>query len=184
MRLDKLKPDKRNARRHTDRNREMIAASIAGDGFGRSILLANDGTIIAGNATAEAAGQAGLDDVVVVETDGTKVVAVKRTDVAPDSPAFRRLALADNRTAELAEWGAEALSSLAEEVDLSAFWGDEELTALLDAARNDPSDSALAEIDTVPEQWMVLVECDGESQQAELLERFVAEGLRCRALTS
>lgn len=126
-----LKPDPRNARKHTPRNHGMIADSIQRDGFGRSVLLARDGTIIAGNATIDAAASAGMEDVIVVETDGTKVVAVKRTDVAPDSPAFRNLALSDNRAAELADWDPDVLRGLAEEVDLSAFWFEPELETLL-----------------------------------------------------
>ena len=40
--LADLKPDKRNARRHTPRNVGMIESSIQRDGFGRSVILAND----------------------------------------------------------------------------------------------------------------------------------------------
>ena len=109
----------------------MVEQSIQRDGFGRSILLANDGTVIAGNATIDAAASAGLDDVIVVETDGTKVIAVKRTDVAPGSEEFTRLALADNRAAELASWDADVLAGLNEEMDLSAFFQDDELAKLL-----------------------------------------------------
>ena len=78
--LEGIKHDPRNARRHSPRNVGMIESSIQRDGFGRSVLLANDGTVIAGNATIDAAASAGFEDVLVVETDGTKVIAVKRTD--------------------------------------------------------------------------------------------------------
>lgn len=109
----------------------MIEQSIQRNGFGRSILLANDGTVIAGNATMDAAASAGLDDVIVVETDGTKVVAVKRTDVAPGSNEFHNLALADNRAAELASWDADVLAGLQDELDLSPFFRDDELADVL-----------------------------------------------------
>jgi hypothetical protein len=36
----------------------------------------------------------------------------------------------------------------------------------------------------VPAQFMVLVTCRDEKQQVELLGRFVAEGLQCKALLS
>lgn len=39
-----------------------------------------------------------LDDVIIVETDGTKLVAVKRTDIDLDSAQGREMALADNAT--------------------------------------------------------------------------------------
>ena len=126
-----LKPDSRNARRHTPRNVGLIEHSIQTNGFGRSVLLASDGSIIAGNATVDAAMSAGLDDVLIVESDGSRVIAVKRTDVAPGSPEFYALAVADNRAAELAEWEPAVLEELSGEIDLSAFFFDDELANVL-----------------------------------------------------
>lgn len=137
--LGALTPDARNARRHNPRNVATVESSIQHDGFGRSILLANDGTIIAGNATVDAAGAAGIEDVLVVESDGTKVIAVKRVDVEPGSERFHKLALADNRAAELADWDPAVLDALAAEMDLSGLFRDDELAALL--ARIDDDDT-------------------------------------------
>lgn len=39
-------------------------------------------------------------------------------------------------------------------------------------------------IDAVPEQFLVMVTCDGETQQAELLDRLTSDGFVCRALVS
>jgi hypothetical protein len=39
-------------------------------------------------------------------------------------------------------------------------------------------------VQDLPEQWLVLVTCRDEKQQAELLERFHREGLECKALLS
>lgn len=166
MHTKDLKPDKRNARRHTDRNVEMIATSLQDAGFGRSILIANDGTILAGNATVEAAGAVGLDDVQIVESDGSKIIAVKRTDLDPDSEIATKLALWDNRTAELAEWDADTLAVLAEEVDLSGLWDDAELHAILEQDRiTDPTNDEwlaafeggemAAELDTVTMSFVI-----------------------------
>ncbi len=141
-----IKHDPRNARKHNPRNVGLIESSIQRDGFGRSILLANDGTVIAGNATIDAAASAGLDDVIVVETDGTKVVAVKRTDVAPGSEEFTRLALADNRAAELASWDADVLAGLQDDIDLSQFFLDDELAKLLSSVTTE----GLTDPDDVP----------------------------------
>lgn len=41
-----------------------------------------------------------------------------------------------------------------------------------------------AGIDQIPEQWMVLITCNGEAEQTTLLERLSDEGYQCRALTS
>jgi hypothetical protein len=59
----------------------MIENSLRNVGAGRSIVLDKHGKIIAGNKTVENAGAIGLEDVIVVQTDGTKLVAVQRMDL-------------------------------------------------------------------------------------------------------
>lgn len=40
------------------------------------------------------------------------------------------------------------------------------------------------QIDTVPEQYLLLLTCRDEKHQVELLQRFQGEGLPCKALLS
>ena len=129
--LSALISDTRNARRHGARNLGLIAQSLREVGAARSIVLDEDGTILAGNATVAAAAQAGIARVRVVEADGSELVAVRRTGLSPEQK--RRLALFDNRAAELADWDAAALASLAEDTDLSGLWEDDDLAAILAA---------------------------------------------------
>ncbi len=125
-----LTPDPRNARRHTPRNVGLLVDSLQEVGAARSIVIDEAGTILAGNATVEAAGEAGIERVVVVPADGETIVAVQRTGLTAKQKA--RLALLDNRTAELAEWEPGVLAALAEEgVKLGDLWAADELTALL-----------------------------------------------------
>src|ERR1700733_5030787 len=80
--IDELTPDKMNANKGTARGRAMIEASLRSYGAGRSILIdKKNGKIIAGNKTAENAGAAGIEDVLIVQTDGTKLIAVQRMDL-------------------------------------------------------------------------------------------------------
>jgi hypothetical protein len=165
-----LKPDKRNARKHNPRNVGMIERSLQQEGFGRSILLAADGTIIAGNATAEAAAAAGIEEMIVVESDGSKVIAVKRTDVEPGSERFHNLAISDNRAADLAEWDADVLRDLAGDgVDLSQFWFDDELERVLaELPSDDDWDAALGILpdgDKAPFQQMTFTLHDTQAEQ-------------------
>lgn len=98
--LSDLKQDDCNFNKGTNRGKIMIKHSIETLGLGRSILLDKDNNIIAGNKTHETAEELGMDDVIIVETDGSKMVAVKRTDISLDSEKGREMALADNKTAE------------------------------------------------------------------------------------
>ena len=128
--ITSLKPDPRNARRHSSRNVDLIVDALREVGAARSVVVDEQGTILAGNATVEAAARAGIERLKVVEADGTELVAVRRTNLT--AAQKRRLALYDNRTAELAEWDAEALAALAEDTDLSRLWTEDELAILLD----------------------------------------------------
>jgi ParB-like chromosome segregation protein Spo0J len=156
--LTDLTPDPRNARRHTERNLSQIETSLREVGAARSIVVDETGTILAGNATVQAASQVGIERVRVIETDGSELVAVRRTGLSPEQK--RRLALFDNRAAELAEWDAGVLAALADETDLSALWDDEELSAIL--AHAAPPDVEFPEYDESAEeqvQWLTCPEC-------------------------
>lgn len=96
--IDELIPDDKNFNKGTEYGNSLIEKSLRKFGAGRSILIDKNNRIIAGNKTIENASAIGLDDVIVVETDGKKIVAVKRTDIDLDSKEGRELALADNQT--------------------------------------------------------------------------------------
>lgn len=145
--LSSLTLDPRNARRHTDRNCTLIEASLREVGAARSIVVDEAGVILAGNATVVAAQQAGLTRVRVVEADGTEIVAVRRTNLTPEQK--RRLALLDNRTAELADWDTEMLASLAEDTDLAGLWEPDELADLLTLGEGPPA--LIGDPDAIPE---------------------------------
>jgi len=117
--------DDKNFNKHTEYGMSLIEKSIRNNGAGRSILIDKNNRIIAGNGVTEIAGQIGLDDVQIVETDGTKIIAVKRTDIDLDSKQGREMALADNATgaADL-QWDAETIAEIENEFDIDAGdWG-------------------------------------------------------------
>ena len=97
--LADLTPDGENFNKHTEFGQKLLEDSLRKFGAGRSILVDKDGIIIAGNSTTETAAAIGMEDVIVVPTDGKKLVVVQRTDLSLDSPEGRELALADNMTA-------------------------------------------------------------------------------------
>ncbi len=107
-----LQQDAKNANSHTAKGKKLLEKSLKDLGAGRSILADKDGKIIAGNATAEQAAALGFKKIRVVETTGDELVVVQRTDLALDSAKGRKLAILDNRVAEIdLSWNAEALAS-------------------------------------------------------------------------
>jgi len=98
--LSELIPDDKNFNKGTEFGNALIGKSISKFGIGRSILIDKNNRIIAGNKTVENASAIGLDDVQIVESDGKRIIAVKRTDIDLDTPKGREMALADNASAK------------------------------------------------------------------------------------
>jgi len=153
VKISELTPDNINANKGTARGSAMLEKSLREYGAGRSVLVDKAGRIIAGNKTIEAAGSIGLENAVMIETDGSKVVIVKRTDLDLDSPQGRGLAIADNRVAEVGlDWDMEALEKIGEELDLGEFWFDDELPEIdFGNIDEDEDDEPTGDADAVPE---------------------------------
>jgi DNA methylase len=194
MKLSDFAQDPKNANAGTDRGRALVEHSLRTYGAGRSILVDKDGVIVAGNKTAAAAAAIGLDDAIVVETTGDRLVVVKRTDLDLDSdPAARELALADNRAGELGlAWDTEVLAELGAELDLGQFWTKDELRDLLPREVGGGGD----EFDTTPQDGPTRVQpgdlwqlgehrllC-GDSTKNEDVERLMAGGRAAQLVTS
>jgi hypothetical protein len=130
--LGTLHQDPNNARGHSKRNVDLIATSIGKVGPARPIVVDEDGVILAGNATQQAALQQGLESANVVDVDGETVVAVRVTGLSPTEKAF--LALSDNRAAELAVWKPTAIKALMDagyQDEVNQVWYPQELDALM-----------------------------------------------------
>jgi len=85
--IGQLKPDAQNARKHNPRNIGMIVDSLQKVGGARSIVIDEDDVILAGNGVIEAAAEAGIERLRVIEADGNEIIAVRRTGL----PAERKL---------------------------------------------------------------------------------------------
>lgn len=139
--LKDLTPDPRNARKHNPRNVGMIETALQEVGAARSIVVDENGMVLAGNATIEAAAAAGIERVQVVDADGETIIAVRRTGLTDEQK--RKLAFYDNRTAELADWDLDQiLADVNAGLDLSALWREDELDALLAEAAKDAAREA------------------------------------------
>jgi hypothetical protein len=140
-----LTPDKKNANRGTERGLRALDHSLRQYGAGRSILVDKHGRIIAGNKTHQGAADIGLEDVLIVQTDGKQLVAVQRTDLDLETDeAARAMAYADNRVGQLdLEFDpAVILVDLDAGLDLSALWNEGELSELAKALEDEKDDSS------------------------------------------
>lgn len=108
LKIADLKFDPQNARVRTAKGEAMIQESLRQVGAARSIVIDEDGTILAGNGTVEAAGQVGIENVVIVEASGDEIIAVKRVGLTDEQK--KKLAYYDNRTGDEAEWDMEQVA--------------------------------------------------------------------------
>lgn len=144
--LKDLTPDAHNRRRHNPRNIGMLVDALQKVGAARSIVIDEAGEVLAGNGVVEAAAEAGLTKVQVVDADGETIVAVRRTGLTGEQK--RALAIYDNRTAELAEWNPEQLrADQADGLDLKPYFSEDELAEIVGAEAK----AGLTDPDAVPE---------------------------------
>jgi hypothetical protein len=183
VKLSELTPDNINANKGTQRGSGMLEKSLRDYGAGRSVLVDKAGRIIAGNKTIEAAGAIGLDDAIVVETDGSRVVIVKRTDLDLDSPQGRGLAIADNRVAEVGlEWDMEALEKIGEELDLNQFWFDDELPQVDFSDIEDFEEENHTQESDEPLTYRIMIDFVSEAEQVKATEDLEKKGYVCELL--
>ena len=104
--ISTLKPDPMNARRHDPKNLTAISNSLKRFGQRKPIVITGDGTVVAGNGTLAAAIQLGWTHL--------SCARVPRDWTHEEIKAY---ALADNRTAELAEWDPSMLAEQLLELD-------------------------------------------------------------------
>jgi hypothetical protein len=109
MELRDIKYDKKNYRKHSDKNKALIRKSIEETGLGRSVVIDSENELIAGNGVVS---QLPRDTKIkVVETDGSELVVVKRTDLKTADEKRKKLALMDNSASDKVEWEYDTLTA-------------------------------------------------------------------------
>jgi ParB-like chromosome segregation protein Spo0J len=168
--VERLKPHPKNPRRG---DIAAIAKSIAKNGFyGAVVAQVSTGFIVAGNHRFEAAKREGVTQVPVIWVD-------------VDDKAARLILWADNKTNDVAGYDDKALATL-----LEAARSDDDLVGTgyteddLEKLLGDMGDEILAnaEPNVGALRYQVVVDCEGEAHQAELLGRLESEGLKCKPL--
>lgn len=166
--ISELKPYANNPRTHTLEDIKQIASSMREWGWTIPVLIDEDNMILAGHGRVEAAKRNGYREVPVIVARGW-------TDAQK-----RAYVIADNRLTENGGWNKELLGGeltdlkLDFDLDLLGFT-DKELNRLLG---KDEIDEAMQ----LTSKFEILVTCENEQQQAELLAQLSEQGLSVRAL--
>lgn len=167
--ISRLRPYKRNARSHGDRQIEQLRASLRQFGWTMPILASKNGSVIAGHGRLEAAKAEGFTEIPVIVAIGWTTAQCR---------AYR---LADNKLGETSTWNKDALDLEMADltgmgIDLKAFGFK---PASLDGGAVPDSSPQLDGL-----SYSVVVRCKDEGHQTELLAQLESQGLTCEALIS
>lgn len=190
MNPNALTPYQNNAKKHSVKQLDKIAAQIHSVGFTQPIVVDKDHVIIAGHGRREAALRLNMDSVPVIVAAHLDEFQVKAARIA------------DNRVAEDGEIDNDILKFELGSLQLRDFdlklTGFElgQLEGLLDEPK-EPStrkeskakeksivdDSRTANAEPEKEQWIVVVECSGEDEMRGVFEELSGRGLKCKMIT-
>jgi hypothetical protein len=172
VRAGDLVPHELNFRLHPEQQRAALQALYREVGFARSLLAYEmpEGRLKL------------LDGHLRRDLDPDMLVDVEVLDVNDDEA--RALLLSIDPLAALAETQEQLHNRLLEltptdSAELQSAW-----EAATRACLEAPARADRPQVTALPEQYLLLVTCRDENHQVELLTRFQAEGLDCRALLS
>ena len=164
--IDTIKPYAHNPRRN-DAAVEAVANSIREFGFLVPIVIDKENVVVAGHTRLKAAQSLGLTEVPTVDAGNLSEQQIK---------AFR---LADNKTAELAEWDFDKLTAELEELadfDMTPF-GFDDISTSCDGG-SDPLPEGVYK-----EKFAVVVDCENEQQQQTVYKLLTENGYEPRIIS-
>lgn len=161
----------RNPNTHPPEQLRLLAKVIVAQGWRSPVVVSRlSGLVIKGHGRLAAAALAGLESAPVDLQD--------YTDEASELADL----VADNRIAELAEIDDAALKTMLEELSDSGI--DLEIAGFDEKAFDDLLKDVAPPPDVpIVSRFQIVIDCATETAQTGLLERFIAEGITCRALT-
>ena len=149
----RIRPQRKNANRHTQRGMGMLEGSIERDGIIGAMTVAADDEVFDGSARAETLPAMGFDladvaqvvkaepgRVLIIESDGSSPLVHRRVDIpSADDPKAQRLGVAANRVAQVnLDWEPGVLASVNDEAGLGALFFPDELKDLAQPSLPEP----------------------------------------------
>lgn len=159
--MAKIKLDSKNYRVHSDKNKMIIDKSLKELGAGRSILIDSENEIIAGNGVFEQAEKQNIK-IKIVETDGTELIAVKRTDLKTNDKKRKKLALIDNHSTDTSNFDFDKINDDFEEIELEE-WGVNMIE--METDKDYGTEFTLPSGDKLPFQQMTFTLADEQAEQ-------------------
>ena len=180
-------PDLQNINKHTQRGRGREENSLRKRGVFRPIAAAGKGVTVpvigAGNQTFEIAANIGIKEAIVVHTRGDQIIINVRDDVAPNSPKFYALAIEDNATVDFNP-DIDILATVMADPAMQALKAEDAMLSDIISGMGLKKEMQKGDNEVIPEQYAIMITCVSEQEQTMMLEKFLEEGVTCRALIS
>ena len=178
--IDSVHFDPANARKHPQRNLDVITSSLVRFGQQKPLVVNEQNIVLAGNGTLAAA--RGL---------GWKQIQIVRSDlIGFDATSF---AIVDNRSAELAQWDPDILAAALldnklgdigfTDTEINEWLGEQHQDLQPDLSSDLGSDSRDTSSQEIDSRFEVVISCENVEEQKTLYKRMSAEGFTCRLLT-
>ena len=186
-------PNTRNHNKGTVRGDTAIDDSVSKYGLHRGIAVADNGEAFAGSHLLQSAiDRSAAAEVIEVAVTGDTLVVSKRVDIRDGSdPKAIAAGLADNLTHQrnfefdVPQFALDIseLKSIGLDLPRSILTPDEIKGIIEGVDGNDEDDdSGDAGVDKISQSYGVIVYCDSEPEQSDLLQRMMDEGKKCKAL--
>jgi hypothetical protein len=175
IKLSNLIPDDKNNNKHTAYGMDLLEKSVNKVGIIESITVSNDDKIISGNARHEIIGKNFTKEALVIETDGTQPIIIKRTDIESDTKQFYEASILANTTSKKnIDFDMEVIDSLAVEYDIDVV--DLGVDIIDESEQKDLSEK-------INELYRIEVICKDEEHQEKTYNKLIEQNYECRLLT-
>ena len=169
----KIKLDKRNTNLHTDAGLQLLDKSIDKVGIIESYTISNDGVVISGNARHEKISAKISKEPIVIETDGTEAIIIKRTDIESNTKKFHEASILANTTAHKNfNLDYDVIDEIVEEFDIDVVEVGVEVLESISDSEDFGTDFSLPDSDKAPFQQMTFTLAD---EQAEQIKNAIAD---------
>ena len=191
MKISDALQDPKNLNLGNASGAKSLDQSLTEVGFARPMVMSSDGVIIAGNQTQKSMIRLGMGELepIIVETDGTRPIIHKRTDLQSGSEKAVKLAVYDNLANQRGlKWRADVREIIEEQgmtIEEAGFT-EEEVKVIemrMEVETPGPDRNRSGDGPQIGTSISVVVECRDEDHAQEIYERMQKEGLKCRVLS-
>jgi hypothetical protein len=182
----KIKLDKRNTNLHTVAGLQLLDKSIDKVGIIESYTISNDGVVISGNARHEKISAKITKEPIVIETDGTEAIIIKRTDIESNTKKFHEASILANTTAHKNfNLDYDVIDEIVEEFDIDV----EEVGVEVVEPGNEPratddegnfDDPGISD----KNQYGVIVVCESAGTQESVFNDLTKMGFNCKIVVT